>query len=100
MAEATQNQEAARSSDRRGMRRTMVGVVTSDRMDKTVVVHVERRVLNPRFGKYQIKRAKYKAHSPDNAVHIGDRVVIVESRPLSKDKRWRVQKLLDRARNA
>lgn len=87
-------------TDTRGSRRTMVGVVTSDKMDKTVVVSVSRRVLNPSFGKYETKRAKYKAHSEKNDVHVGDKVLIVESRPLSKDKRWRVQKLLERARQA
>jgi small subunit ribosomal protein S17 len=81
-----------------GKRRTLVGVVTSDKMAKTVVVRVTRRVLDPKFRKYQTKRASYKAHSENNDAHVGDRVLIVETRPLSKDKRWRVQKLLERAR--
>ena len=94
------NQQKPDTSDQRGSRRTMVGVVTSDKMDKTVVVSVTRQVRNPRFGKYETKRAKYKAHSERNDVHVGDRVLLVESRPLSKDKRWRVQKLLEKARQA
>ena len=88
------------AADERGSRRTMIGVVTSDKMDKTVVVSVSRRILNAKFGKYETKRAKYKAHSERNDVHVGDRVLLVESRPLSKDKRWRVQKLLEKARQA
>jgi len=69
-------------------------------MQKTVVVSVTRRVRDPKFHKYMTKRVKYKAHSENNDFHTGDRVEIVESRPLSKDKRWRVAKLIERARNA
>jgi len=92
--------EAESSPSERGHRRRLVGVVTSDKMDKTVVVVVTRRVRNPRFGKYQLKRAKYKAHSDDNVARIGDKVLLCESRPLSRDKRWRVEKLLEKARQA
>ena len=84
--------------DERGSRRHMVGTVTSDKMNKTVVVQVTRRVREAKFGKYTVHQAKYKAHSEDNGVHVGDKVEIVESRPLSKDKRWRVVKLIERAR--
>ena len=94
------NQQKPDAGDDRGSRRTLIGVVTSDKMDKTVVVAVSRRILNTKFGKYETKRAKYKAHSERNDVHVGDRVLLVESRPLSKDKRWRVQKLLEKARQA
>jgi len=83
---------------RRSSRRIMVGVVTSNKMTKTVVVSVNRRVLNKRFGKYETKRAKYKAHTEESNLQIGDRVAIVESRPLSKDKRWRVQSVVERVR--
>ncbi len=82
----------------RGSRRKLLGVVLSDKMDKTVVVLVTRKVRNPAFGKFQLKRAKYKAHSENNAVHVGDKVEISESRPLSKDKRWRVERLIEKAR--
>lgn len=97
-AQAAAQREDA--TDERGHRRHLVGVVTSDKMDKTVVVMVTRRVKNEKFGKFLTKRAKYKAHSPENAVHVGDKVLIIESRPLSKDKRWRVEKLLEKARRA
>jgi small subunit ribosomal protein S17 len=80
-------------------RRTLVGVVSSDKMQKTVVVLVSRRVKSTTYGKYMTKRDKYKAHNEQNDVHVGDRVEIVESRPLSKDKRWRVAKLIEKARN-
>lgn len=88
------------SIDERGNRRELVGVVTSDKMQKTVVVVVTRRVKAPKFAKYVTHRMKYKAHSENNDVHTGDTVSIVESRPLSKDKRWRVQKLITRAKMA
>ena len=81
-------------------RRTLEGVVTSDKMNKTVVVMVTHRVRSQAYKKYMTKRVKYKAHSENNDFHVGDRVEIVESRPLSKDKRWRVAKLVERARNA
>lgn len=84
--------------DDRGSRRHMVGTVTSDKMNKTVVVQVTRRVREAKFGKYTVHQAKYKAHCEDNGAHVGDKVEIVESRPLSKDKRWRVVKLIERAR--
>lgn len=91
---------AATASDERGSRRHMIGVVTSDKMNKTVVVQVTRRVREAKFGKYTVHQAKYKAHSEDNGAHVGDKVEIVESRPLSKDKRWRVVKLIERARRS
>jgi small subunit ribosomal protein S17 len=99
----TQNQQSAptpASTDDRGHRRRMVGVVTSDKMDKTVVVVVTRRVREAKFGKYLVKKSKYKAHSETNGFHVGDKVQIIESRPLSKEKRWRVEKLLEKARRS
>lgn len=89
-----------KAEDARGHRRRMVGVITSDKMDKTVVVVVTRRIRDTKFGKYLVKKAKYKAHSEKNAVHVGDKVQIVESRPLSKEKRWRVERLLEKARRS
>jgi small subunit ribosomal protein S17 len=89
------------STEGRGShRRTLVGTVTSDKMQKTVVVLVTHRVRSVAYKKYMTKRVKYKAHSEQNDVHIGDKVEIVESRPLSKDKRWRVAKLIEKARTA
>src|SRR5262245_25678063 len=77
-------------------RRRIVGVVTSDKMQKTVVVSVTRRVKDPRFHKYLTKRVKYKAHDEKGEYKIGDRVEIVETRPISRDKRWRVARLVER----
>jgi small subunit ribosomal protein S17 len=65
-------------------------------MNKTRVVTVERRLSHAKYGKYMTKRARYKAHDEKNEYRLGDRVLIVESRPLSRQKRWRVEKLLDR----
>ena len=81
-------------------RRELVGIVTSDKMQKTVVVMVSHRVRSHQYKKYMTKRVKYKAHSEKNEFHTGDKVLLVESRPLSKDKRWRVEKLIERAREA
>ena len=93
MAAAEQSTE---STDKRGTRRAIVGTVTSDKMDKTVVVLVTRRVKDLRFHKFVTKRVKYKAHDEKNEFKTGDRVEIVETRPLSKDKRWVVSKLIER----
>jgi small subunit ribosomal protein S17 len=87
-------------TDERGSRRELVGVVTSDKMNKTVVVVVTRRVKSAMFKKYMTKRVKYKAHSENNEYHVGDTVSIVESRPMSKDKRWRVNGLITKAKLA
>ena len=78
----------------REQRKRLTGVVTSDKMDKTVVVKVDRLVKHPVYNKYIKRSAKYKAHDADNSCKIGDRVVIVESRPLSKDKCWKVRQII------
>lgn len=80
------------------MRRTLTGVVTSDKMDKTVTVLVERRVMHPVLGKVVRRSKKYHAHSPDNAIKVGDTVTIQETRPLSKTKSWKVLTLVEKAR--
>ena len=98
--EDNKQQGEATGPPRQGQRRTLIGVVTSDKMQKTVVVQVTRRVKTPKFGKYITRRVKYKAHSENNGYSVGDKVMIIESRPLSKDKRWRVQRLVERARIA
>ena len=77
-----------------GLRKVRQGIVVSDKMDKTVVVVVERMVQHPVYKKYVRRRQKYKAHDPDNRCKIGDVVSIVETRPLSRDKRWRVQEIV------
>lgn len=81
----------------RGNRKRLVGTVVSDKMDKTVVVQVVRRVQHPGYKKYVSRRKKYKAHDEKNEFHVGDVVELIESRPLSKDKRWAVQRLVDGA---
>ncbi len=78
----------------RGNRKTQTGVVVSDKMDKTVVVKVDRLIKHPVYNKYIKRSAKYKAHDADNSCKVGDRVVIVESRPLSKDKCWKVRQII------
>ncbi|MDR7483750.1 MAG: 30S ribosomal protein S17 [Armatimonadota bacterium] len=84
--------------ERRGLRKTRVGVVTSDKMTKTVVVRIETTTRHPLYKK-TIRRVKMvKAHDEQNACRVGDRVRIAETRPLSKDKRWRVVEILERAR--
>ncbi|MFN4131759.1 MAG: 30S ribosomal protein S17 [Caldimicrobium sp.] len=81
-----------------GRRKELIGVVVSDKMDKTVVVMVESLVKHPLYGKYIKKRKKYMAHDENNSCKIGDRVLIEETRPLSKRKRWRVKDILERAK--
>ena len=80
----------------RGIRKSKVGTVVSDAMDKTVVVRVERLVPHAVYKKYTKRTTTYKAHDEKNEFHVGDRVEIVETRPVSKDKRWRVLKLIER----
>jgi small subunit ribosomal protein S17 len=81
----------------RGIRKTMVGMVVSDRMEKTRVVVVQRLVKHPLYQKYIRRRTRYKVHDEANSCRVGDRVMIVETRPLSRDKRWRVKEILERA---
>jgi small subunit ribosomal protein S17 len=82
----------------RGLRKERMGLVISDRMQKTVVVSVERTVMHPKYKKYLRRRTKVKAHDERNQSRVGDRVLIVECRPLSRDKRWRVSRVLERAK--
>ena len=84
--------------DERGARKVRDGIVVSDKMDKTIVVLVERRVKHPKYHKTVTKSKRYKAHDETNDVNVGDRVRIVETRPLSKDKRFRVLTVLERAK--
>jgi len=82
----------------RNMRRTRVGVVVSDKMDKTVVVAVEQAVRHPLYGKTMRRSANFKAHDELNECSVGDRVRIMQTRPLSKQKRWRVMEIIEKAR--
>ena len=79
------------------MRRTLVGMVVSVKMDKTVVVRVERLVQDPRYKKYVRRYSKFMAHDESNGCSVGDRVRIIEHRPLSKNKRWKVHSTLAKA---
>lgn len=78
------------------IRKRMVGVVVSDKMDKTVVVVVNRLVRHPIYKKFIRRRARFKAHDENNSARIGDKVEIVASRPLSRSKRWRLAKIMER----
>ena len=84
--------------DNRVLRKERAGVIVSDRMQKTVVVTVERAVTHPKYKKILRRRTNVKAHDESNQCRIGDRVLIVECRPFSRDKRWRVSKVLERAK--
>jgi small subunit ribosomal protein S17 len=81
----------------RGLKKKRVGTVVSDKMDKTVTVEVERLVSHPIYKKYIRRKANYHAHDEKNECRVGDRVTIVECRPLSKLKRWRVKEIIRRA---
>jgi small subunit ribosomal protein S17 len=82
----------------RNTRKTRTGIVVSDKMEKTVVVAIERRVAHPVYGKMITRTKRLKAHDEENSAKTGDTVRIVETRPLSKDKRWRVVEIVGRAR--
>ena len=79
------------------MLKTRVGLVVSDKMSKTRVVAVERAFRHPRYERVIKRTMRFKAHDEQNEAHVGDRVLIVETRPLSKDKRWRIKEILERA---
>ncbi|HEX7415864.1 MAG TPA: 30S ribosomal protein S17 [Smithellaceae bacterium] len=81
-----------------GNKRTIKGVVISDKMDKTIVIRAERLVKHPVFHKYLRKHMKYKAHDEQNQCKVGDMVLIIEARPLSKEKRWRMLEILEKAK--
>jgi small subunit ribosomal protein S17 len=82
---------------KRGMRRQLVGTIVSNKMDKTVVVMVEKLVKHPLYHKYIKRRAKFAAHDENNTCQVGDKVLITGSRPLSKTKRWRVSEIVVKA---
>jgi len=81
----------------RGHRKSRTGTVVSDKMEKTIVVAVEKRVLHPVYKKYVKRKKRYKAHDPENTARIGDQVQIEETRPLSKGKRWKLKEVVRRA---
>jgi len=93
MAEMTDSRTEARNA-----RKTRIGLVVSDKMQKTVVVAIERRVPHPVYGKMVTRTRRLKAHDEQNEAKTGDTVRIMETRPLSKDKRWRLVEIVERAR--
>lgn len=84
--------------EERNIRKSRIGIVTSDKMDKTISVSVERRLQHPIYGKYVKKSKKFIAHDETNECNVGDLVRITETRPLSKLKRWRVVEIIERAK--
>ena len=81
----------------RGHRKTRQGLVVSDKMDKTIVVQIDRMVMHPVYKKFVRRRVKYKAHDEQNEARVGDTVLIEECRPLSREKRWRIKSITNRA---
>ncbi len=94
-SEATKKQAEGESTERH--RKTRIGVVVSDKMNKTVVVEVTRRVKHAFYGKFLKKRLRYKAHDEHNESKVGDQVLIEETRPMSREKRWRVKSTIKKA---
>jgi small subunit ribosomal protein S17 len=86
------------TAQNRGMRKTRVGVVVSDKMDKTIVVKLSTRVKHPLYSKYINKTTKIKAHDENNECGIGDTVRVMETRPLSREKRWRLVEIIEKAK--
>ncbi len=84
--------------EERKLRKTKTGIVSSDKMNKTITVVVERRLKHPMYGKYIRRSKKFTAHDEDNQCGIGDKVTIMETRPLSKKKRWRLVEVLQKAK--
>lgn len=97
MAEATNNNLPVADRSRK-LRKERTGVVTSNKMDKTIVVAVERKVKHPIYGKFIKKTTKFHAHDEKNEASIGDTVLIMETRPLSKTKRWRLVEIVEKVK--
>jgi small subunit ribosomal protein S17 len=84
--------------EKRNLRKEKIGIVTSDKMEKSIVVSVERKVKHPKYGKFVKKTTKFVAHDETNECHEGDTVKIMETRPLSKNKNWRLVEIVERAK--
>ncbi|MDX1446842.1 30S ribosomal protein S17 [Lishizhenia sp.] len=84
--------------EKRNLRKERIGVVTSDKMEKSIVISVERKVKHPKYGKFVKKTTKFVAHDENNDCNIGDTVKIMETRPLSKSKNWRLVEIIERAK--
>ena len=89
--------ENTQQTEQRGRPKSRIGTVLSNKMTKTVVVRVERRMKHGQYGKFLTEKKKYKAHDEKNECKIGDKVLISETRPMSKEKRWRVAQILEKA---
>ncbi|MBM9504775.1 30S ribosomal protein S17 [Actinacidiphila acididurans] len=98
VTDVTETSTQGDAAEQRGFRKTREGLVVSDKMDKTVVVAVEDRVKHALYGKVIRRTSKLKAHDEQNAAGIGDRVLLMETRPLSATKRWRVVEILEKAK--
>ena len=85
-------------AENRGIRKTRIGVVISDKMDKTVVIAIKTRVRHPLFGKTMNRTTKLKAHDENNECSVGDRVLVMETRPISREKHWRVVEIVEKAK--
>ena len=94
----TETTETTETAEARGRRKTRIGVVSSDKMQKTIVVTVNNLVRHPIYGRTVRRSKKFKAHDENGEAHVGDTVEIMETRPLSKDKCWRVLRVVERAR--
>ena len=84
--------------EKRNLRKEKIGTVTSNKMEKSIVVAVERKVKHPKYGKFVKKTTKFVAHDENNDCHLGDTVRIMETRPLSKSKNWRLVEVIERAK--
>jgi len=98
MTDMTNGAGSSNETETRNARKVRTGTVVSDKMEKTVVVAIERRVKHPVYGKMMTRTKKLKAHDEENSAKLGDTVRIMETRPLSKDKRFRVVEIVERAR--
>ena len=84
--------------EERGLRKTRIGIVISDKMDKTCVIQIKTRVRHPLYGKIMTRTSKLKVHDENNECGIGDTIRVMETRPLSKDKRWRLVEIIEKAK--
>ncbi|AWV87991.1 30S ribosomal protein S17 [Bradymonas sediminis] len=96
MAEENQEPQATATTER-GRKKTRVGEVVSDKMDKTIVVAVTRQFMHPKYRKFVRRQKRYQVHDPANECRPGDRVLIEETRPLSKNKRWKLKEIIEKA---
>jgi small subunit ribosomal protein S17 len=91
-------EETTMAQEKRGIRKTRTGVVVSDKMDKTIVVAIRTRVRHPLYGKILNRTTKLKAHDEKNECGVGDRVLVMETRPISREKRWRLVEIVEKAK--